>query len=157
MSALTGITWLDAKISVNAQTGCWIWVGGITRKGYGRVCPPGRRGSIHAHRCVYELVVGVVPKQLDMDHLCRVRACVNPSHLEPVTRRENILRGESFAAIKSANTHCPQGHPYEGTNLRVRPDNVRICRACNRNKAREYYHKANPAARTYNIQSEFQS
>ena len=74
--------------------GCWIWRGRIAPNGYGRL------GSKYAHRVMYELHVGPIPTGLDVDHLCRVRHCVNPRHLEPVTRSENLRRGKSGEAPK---------------------------------------------------------
>jgi hypothetical protein len=73
------------------STPCWIWQRHITTNGYGAAYPPGR--SVRAHRLVYERHGGVIPPGLDLDHLCRVRACVNPEHLEPVTRATNARRG----------------------------------------------------------------
>lgn len=123
--------------------GCWLWTG--TRKnGYGRLNAviDGQHQCLLAHRVVYESLVGPVPDGLTLDHRCRVRACVNPAHLEPVTMKENILRGESAGARNAVKTHCPKGHPYSPENTAVRrfpqrrKDHSiryvmgRICRAC---------------------------
>jgi hypothetical protein len=88
---------------------CWLWMAGTDRKGYG-VIGQGRRPArmLQAHRVAYELCVGAIPEGLVLDHLCRNPPCVNPSHLEPVTNRENILRGETFARDNSLKTHCPK-------------------------------------------------
>jgi len=107
---------------------CWLWAEPL-RAGYGMIKNEGGR-PVGAHRVVYELLVGPIPDGLHLDHLCRVRNCVNPTHLEPVTRRENILRGESFAAANRAKTHCPQGHEYNGMNTRVSQSGKRHCRPC---------------------------
>lgn len=93
------------------------------------------------HVATYEEWVGPVASGLTIDHLCRVRDCCNPEHLEPVTHRENLLRGDTVSARNVAKTHCPQGHPYSGENLILRhyPNRVgRVCRACRdqRNHAR---------------------
>jgi hypothetical protein len=116
--------------------GCWLWRGAINPKGYGKWPRPD--GSRLAHRRVYELVVGPIPAGLQLDHLCRVRACVNPAHLEPVTNRENARRGEGWAGLNAQKTHCPQGHPYAGENLYVNPGGGRRCRECDRVKRQRY-------------------
>jgi HNH endonuclease len=72
-------------------TGCWIWCGAMFRGGYGNVRHEGR--NVSAHRAMYEAVVGLIPEGLDLDHLCRTPACIRPSHLEPVSRGENLRRG----------------------------------------------------------------
>lgn len=114
------------------DSGCLEWLGGKTRGGYGVFAiDTSHQGGekTMAHRWSYEYVVGSIPDGFDIDHLCRNRACVNPAHLEPVTRRENIRRA---AAIK---THCPAGHPYDETNTYVRPGTTqRKCRECMRQR-----------------------
>lgn len=119
---------------VEKSDGCWLWVGAKTASGYGIVWMD--RGVRYAHRVAWETQVGPIPSGLQVDHLCRVRACVNPAHLEPVTPRENTLRGESFAAVEARRTHCPQGHPYAGENLIVEQGSRlnRRCLACRRAK-----------------------
>lgn len=124
---------LLAKVHAVGPAECWWWMGELDRHGYGRVrvSSPQRR-STGAHRAVYEELVGPVPEGLEIDHLCRNPRCVNPGHLEPVTHAENGRRGragEVNAARQRAKTHCPQGHPYDGDNLYVRP-NGRGCKAC---------------------------
>lgn len=117
---------------------CWLWTGG-TVNGYGRFYYEYRDRP--AHRVSYQLLVGEIPIGLQLDHLCRVRGCVNPAHLEPVTRRENILRGEGASARCAAATHCPQGHPYAGANLYVAPSGYRVCRECRRQGLKRTYAK----------------
>jgi hypothetical protein len=109
------------------ESGCWEWTGAITRLGYGNAYVGGR--TMLAHRAVYEALVGPVPNGLTLDHLCRNRGCVNPAHLEPVTHRENVLRGEGFAARHARKTHCPRGHPYDEKNTEWYRGG-RYCRAC---------------------------
>ncbi|MBO0885095.1 MAG: HNH endonuclease [Mycobacterium sp.] len=84
-----------------------------------------------AHRIAYTWLVGPIPEGFDLDHLCRVRSCVNPAHLEPVPRRTNLLRGRTIPAANAAKTHCPHGHPYDDTNT-VRNKTGRLCLACRR-------------------------
>ena len=112
------------------RDGCWIWNGRPKDTGYGQIKIGGK--VINAHRAVWEAMRGPVPRGLELDHICGVRLCVNPDHLEPVTHRENILRGNSPAAKAARATECPKGHPYDAENTYVRPDGKgRGCRTCN--------------------------
>lgn len=86
---------------------------------------------LRVHRVVYELLVGPIPEGLQLDHLCRNRVCGNPDHLEPVTNRENWIRGENLTARTVRNDICQRGHPFSA-NARVRPNGSRTCRACER-------------------------
>lgn len=108
------------------SSACWLWRGTINTDGYGTFYYD--RRVVKAHRYAYELLRDAIPPGLELDHLCRNRTCVNPTHLEPVTRRENILRGESPPARNARKTHCAQGHPLSGENL-VLLDGRR-CRVC---------------------------
>jgi HNH endonuclease len=110
--------------------GCWIWIGAMSSSGYGSFGVRTGRGQ-SAHRHAYLTLVGPAGPGLDLDHLCRNRDCVNPDHLEPVTRMENVLRGDA-GKHHSSKTHCPKGHAYDEKNTRWRPDckNSRDCRAC---------------------------
>lgn len=78
---------------VDATGPCWLWLGSLNNAGYGKLTV--RRVNLYAHRFAHECLVGPVPEGLELDHLCRVRRCVNPDHLEPVTRSENVRRGDS--------------------------------------------------------------
>lgn len=105
--------------------GCWEWTGSLNPAGYASW------KNRAAHRTVYEMLVGPIPKGLVLDHLCRNTACVNPAHLEPVTNKTNILRGYSPYALNARKTHCPLGHAYEGRNLYDGGGSVgRRCREC---------------------------
>ena len=119
-------------VNKDGPDGCWIWMASRDSLGYGQI-NKGRHGEgvIRAHRVAYELLVGPIPEGLELDHLCRVRACLNPTHLEPVTHRENVLRGTSPVARLARQTHCIHGHPLSGANLYLRPDTgARQCKAC---------------------------
>jgi hypothetical protein len=116
---------------------CWLWTGGKTKRGYGTFFIGNRRHDM-AYRYAYEMLVGPIPDGLEIDHLCRNPLCVNPAHLEAVTHRENMLRGETTAAAHSRKTHCPQGHEYTPANTYVTSRGERICRACRREHDRRY-------------------
>lgn len=115
---------------VDKSSRCWIWTGARSSTGYGNVWHGGRYRP--AHRVAFELLIGPIPDGLHLDHLCRVRACVNPAHLEPVTCKENVRRGEQ-GVLK---THCPAGHPYDEANTRIVKGGYRQCRTCDRERAR---------------------
>lgn len=112
------------------EDGCWIFTGSLV-KGYGSVSLEAGHTAL-THRVVWEYFEGPVPDGLELDHLCRVTACCNPGHLEPVTHAENIARGEwNGPAAKRARTHCVNDHEYTPENTYTRPDGRRRCRACN--------------------------
>ncbi|MCP4493336.1 MAG: HNH endonuclease [Gammaproteobacteria bacterium] len=113
---------------------CWAWKAGLNSRGYGLFWTDNAQHLVH--RISYEWCVEPIPEGLTIDHLCRNRACVNPAHMEPVTDRENVRRGECFSAVNARKTHCPQGHPYAGENLYVKPNGNRICRICSRKSRR---------------------
>jgi hypothetical protein len=114
---------------------CWLWTGATTGYGYGQFYLGLGQRRVRAHRFSYELLVGPIPDGLVLDHLCRVRLCVNPAHLEPVTQRENILRGEGTSAHHARQTHCKRGHEFTPENTYVRRG-MRTCRQCHRAKIR---------------------
>lgn len=119
------------------ESGCWIWIGRLCRCDYAQVQIAGVRKM--AHRAAYELFVGPIPDDMDLDHVCRVRCCVNPSHLRPLTHKENILCGAGLTAKHAKKTHCIRGHPLSGPNLRFCENkNERVCRQCNKDNARAW-------------------
>ncbi|MFJ2650893.1 HNH endonuclease signature motif containing protein [Streptomyces sp. NPDC087420] len=116
-----------SKVALPDREGCMLWTASTTTKGYGRI----RIGAHHAaaHRVSYVLAYGEIPAGLQLDHLCRVRHCVAPLHLEAVTNRENVRRGLA-GAVKRAQTHCKRGHEFTPENTRLRPNGTRLCRTC---------------------------
>lgn len=125
---------------VDQSNDCWLWRGAINRGGYGRFYVGNAKASM-AHRFAYETTVGPIPAGLQLDHLCRVRNCVRPDHLEPVTPRENVLRSDSISNRNREVTHCPQGHEYSMENLvpSALSRGARQCRTCKRRESREWY------------------
>jgi hypothetical protein len=95
---------------------CWLWTATIASNGYGRF--PMGRSTVAAHRFAYELEIGPIPDGLELDHTCRVPACVRPSHVEPVTHAENMARRSPFHPGHKV-THCPKGHEYTPENTQV--------------------------------------
>lgn len=114
---------------------CWLWAHFVTDNDYGKlsVQNPNKK-TMRAHRFVYEAMVGPIPEGYDLDHLCRIHRCVNPDHLEPVTRRENGLRGIGPQATNAAKKFCKRGHEYtpENTLYRLLYNRwtVRNCKTC---------------------------
>lgn len=137
---------LWSKASTRNVGECWLWTGYKDRHGYGELRAQG--GRQRAHRVAYELTNGPIAEGLVIDHLCRVRHCINPAHLEPVTNAENVRRGDAVKYRDEAGrpigrpyqprgirmsdrTHCPQGHPYDEANTRhVTRRNGTKCRNC---------------------------
>lgn len=120
---------------------CWLWTGWCTENGYGKFTVAGRR--VFAHRWAYGAEVGPIPAGLVIDHLCRVKNCVRPSHLEVVTQRENNLRGVGVTAQNAKATVCAQGHPYDEANTIRTKEGYRLCRACRKRiDGRRSIHKA---------------
>lgn len=108
---------------------CWNWAAPPNSTGYGQFAPI-RGRKVLAHRFAYEALIGPIADGLYLDHLCRNRLCVNPDHLEPVTNRENLLRGFGFSAQNARKTECDHGHRLAGDNLKIDSEGYRRCRAC---------------------------
>lgn len=116
---------------------CWLWTGSTNGR-YGQFSVDGK--TAYAHRVSWVVTNGPLPEGRELDHLCRVHRCVRPDHLEPVTRRENLLRGETLAASNAAKLSCKFGHLFDSRNTRIahRPAGpARVCRACDRRRARQ--------------------
>lgn len=112
-------------------SGCWQWTGSRRGgSGYGDIGFGHTRSEL-AHRLAYSIMVAPIPAGMQIDHLCRNRQCVNPSHLEVVTPRVNSLRGQGFAAMNARKTHCVRGHPLIGANTLLYRG-WRYCRLCRR-------------------------
>lgn len=131
-----------AKVDVRGADECWPWLGAPNGSGYGWFNRDGR--VLGAHRVSYELVIADIPAGMEIDHLCRNKACVNPAHLEPVTKLENMRRWGA-GKDNAAKTHCRLGHPYAGGNLFLSPDGRRQCRECARAANRRSYAKRREA------------
>lgn len=117
---------------------CWEWTGFIHSGGYGVFREHYEQGSRSAHVLAFELVVGPVPEGKELDHLCRVRHCVRPDHLEPVPHRVNVLRGEGITAQWAKRDACNHGHEFTPENTQIRSDSpgARRCRTCRREESR---------------------
>ena len=108
---------------------CWIWTAGLDDAGYGRYELDGWNQK------AYHVLNGHPPTGMQVDHLCRVRSCIRPEHLEFVTPRTNTLRGNAPAARHAVATHCPSGHPYDLFNTRWTPEGYRKCHECERQRS----------------------
>ena len=111
-----------------SDSGCWEWTGYKYNNGYAGMSWQGKQQLLH--RLSYQHFVGAIPDGLVLDHLCRVKNCVNPDHLEAVTSRENSRR--------AMRTHCVNGHEFTAANVYIPKDGKRYCRECRRTRVREY-------------------
>lgn len=145
---MTPLERFTTKYVVNEETGCWEWQNTLVWNGYGIFYVGG--GNVRAHRFAYEHFVGSIPDGLALDHLCRVRHCVNPAHLEPVTLVENIMRGEGVTALNARKTHCKHGHAFDEGNTLFRARSTggfrRECRRCHREQEQRRYRRVHGMA-----------
>lgn len=134
---------LLSQVEIGGPEDCWLWTGRTNKGGYGRLY---HDGSLWVtHRLAYTFWLGAVPEGLVLDHLCRVRNCVNPAHLEPVTDRENVLRGVGPSAVHARKTHCIHGHEFTPENTRILPRGERVCLACHRERGRALWRRRKSA------------
>jgi hypothetical protein len=152
------------RVMPEPNSGCWLWTGALTN-GYG-IADPGKGHSRRVHRIFYAHFVGEIPDGLCLDHLCRVRCCVNPAHLEPVTNRENVRRGIAAVGLSSlhrgqvnaAKSFCPKGHEYSSENTEFRKFGnglKRRCRECHRIASLSAYRKRNDGKAKENFSGRF--
>lgn len=120
------------------NSGCWLWLGCLYKKGYGNFSLNDK--NLKAHRAAYLFFIGNIPPDYEIDHLCKMTSCVNPQHLEAVTGEENRARSNYLPNRNKLKTHCEHGHPFSGDNLIV-TNNRRDCLICSRRRARESYYR----------------
>lgn len=133
-----------ARVVIDSSSGyetpCLSWTGSKTTAGYGNLKVNGK--NVYAHRLVYAARYGDIPKRVDddravIDHLCRNRACCNVDHMELVSNRENILRGDTLQAANAVKTHCVKGHEFTPENTVRNGKYGRTCLTCKRERARK--------------------
>jgi hypothetical protein len=114
-------------VQLNIKTGCWLWLGQINNWGYAVFSERGE--NIPGYQWSFRYFKGPIPDGQQPDHLCRIRPCVNPDHLEAVPMKVNILRGTSVSAINARKTTCSRGHEFDGFDQRY---GFRYCKTCKR-------------------------
>lgn len=117
-----------SKVLITDYTSCWLWTGTINEKGYAYFKPDGK--MVRAHKWIWEQFNGPIAGGLELDHKCRIRHCVNPAHLQPVTHLENMRRG-----FWASRTHCSKGHEFTPKNTRWN-GKQRVCRECDNARSR---------------------
>lgn len=129
------------KYFINQETGCWEWTAGKSSDGHAMMYLEGK--MIYAHRWSYEYYNTVIPSKYIIDHLCRVRHCVNPNHLEAVTSKENVRRGDHsrMGWNNKEKTHCPNNHEYSKENTYIKNKKYRVCATCAKEQSKNYYNK----------------
>ncbi len=138
--------WVRFWSKVDKTDSCWLWTAFKNPCGYGMFgaqTPERPKRVMLAHRWAYEQCVGPIPAGMELDHLCRIRACVNFDHLRVVPHSENIPHGilRGLGRTNKAKTHCPQGHPYDVANTYIDPRGGRKCRICNADRGRALRHR----------------
>lgn len=131
-----------SRIRIEPLTGCWLYTMKLNHNGYARIKFNNTRYM--GHRFVYEAVKGPIPPDMEIDHLCRQRACLNPAHLEAVSHRENTLRSTAVSANNARKTHCLKGHPLTDEKI----GRQRVCKVCARSSADRYRHRLRTARAT---------
>ncbi|MDX2309344.1 MAG: HNH endonuclease [Hyphomicrobium sp.] len=140
-----------AVVDKQSADDCWPWLGPLNAKGYGRFAA---NGSVEmAHRSSVRLSGRDIPPGFEVDHICRNRRCVNPSHLRVVTHQENLLSGQTIAAANAAKTHCRKGHPLSTGNL-VQGSGKRVCKECRRARSEAEYVPSTDRRRRRHLSSE---
>ena len=122
-------------------SGCWLWTGSLSSNGYGLIWHNGH--NVRAHRFAYEYIThAIIPDDKELDHLCRNHQCVNPHHLEVVSRRENVMRGINPTLLgerRSAIIYCTNGHLYDAETTYIDSHGYRACKICKRASNRASY------------------
>jgi hypothetical protein len=132
---------LAKRKQIDPETGCWVYTGHRDADGYGKIWIAGK--TCRVHRVSYQLLIGPIPPGLQLDHLCRVRPCFNPAHLEPVTNEENSRRS---GLNQRPRTHCPRGDEYTEENTYRDRKGYGSCRTC-RKRVSDYYNALATARR----------
>ena len=127
---------------INQETGCWEWTAGKSSDGYAMMYE--NKKMVYSHRWSYEHYNGKIAEGLHIDHLCRVRHCVNPAHLEAVTTQENTRRGDhsNIGIRNKEKLFCPSGHEYTKENTYIKRNRFRVCATCAKQQAKEYYRRS---------------
>ena len=129
----------EALIDRVPFSGCWIWLGPLTHDGYARVSVNGRKVGLH--RFMFQKYVGHIPMGMQLDHVCNISCCVNPSHLRICTCKENVLRGNTISGNNFRKDVCKRGHPFDENNTYRMKGGGRACKACGRIKSLTWYHR----------------
>ena len=124
--------------SVRKTDTCWMWQKSLNGKGYGNFCIK-RPKQMEAHKFAWLTQIGEIPSGLVLDHICRNRACVRPSHLRILTKGQNVLVGNGICANKARQTKCKNGHSLSGQNLILTKRGHRQCRECTNDNNRKSY------------------